>query len=63
MRFTAPKMDAQDEMAAAIIGEGEAHDDKWSLNELPDAEKLADFWSTVLKEARQDPNWNFADEE
>lgn len=62
MRFAAPKLDAHDEMARAIMNDDETHDNKWELDERPDAEKLARFWSEVLTEARKDPNWTFVDE-
>ncbi len=62
MRFSESKLGIDDEIDRAMTVEDETHDNKWVLDERPDGEKLAAFWAKVRDEARQDPNWNFADE-
>lgn len=34
-----------------------------TLEEIPNANELQDFWATAVEEARKDPSWNFTSDE
>lgn len=41
----------------------EKHEQGITLEDMPDAAALQDFWSTAVEDARKDPSWNFTNDE
>lgn len=41
-----------DELIASIEGDSVTHDDVWKLDEPVDAQRLAGFWDTALRELK-----------
>ena len=52
-----PVLADSDELTQAILDDPVAHDDVWELNERPDTQELAQFWSEVEADVANDPKW------
>lgn len=46
-----------DELAQSIDSYSAEHENDWVLTDTPDTSELDKFWSTVVEEIKDDPNW------
>ena len=54
----APVMADGDELSLAIDNDQADHDNNWELVERPDPGKLEAFWSAVVEDVQNDPEWS-----
>ncbi|MGH7196211.1 MAG: hypothetical protein ACREGJ_00410 [Candidatus Saccharimonadales bacterium] len=57
MQLSPVTNDDVDELVQAIANEAAVQDDKWDLAEVPDAQKIANFWDQAVQDLKNDPEW------
>jgi hypothetical protein len=46
-----------DDLTRDLLNDPATHDNLWQLSERPDSGELEKFWSDVVEDVKQDPEW------